>query len=139
QGRHAFAAAGLSDERESLATRYGEFEGPHRHIDARFARDLYREIFNPEDRVGSIRAHMCRHCGTFATESSLAFAETVPRLRFMRFMGRKRRLHGSKAFWTASANTFADSTNASRNTNAPKRFHQTMGSRDISSLAASII
>src|SRR5690606_32438785 len=53
--------------------------------------------------------------------------------------GRKRRARGSNASRTASANRFAASTSASRKMNAVSRFHHTMGSRDISTRARSII
>ncbi|MNT98647.1 hypothetical protein D3C72_2412820 [compost metagenome] len=59
--------------------------------------------------------------------------------RRARRLGLKRRVRGSNASRTASANRLAASTSASMKMKAVIRFHQIMGSRDISRRAPSIM
>src|SRR5690606_20257603 len=92
--------------------------------DARLARNLNRQAFHCQyGVVGEAGMNDLGHCATL-TETGRA---------------RSLRMRGSKASCTASAKILADSTSASKNTKAPSRFHQIIGSRDISRRAESIM
>src|SRR5690606_32683951 len=100
--------------------------------------DLDAEVVDGQHRVAPRRAAR-RRCFVCLAHGEAPCVPAAPSGSGRLSRGRKRRVRGSKAAWTASAKMLADSTRASMNRKAASRFHQIMGSRDISMREESIM
>src|SRR5690606_35357414 len=135
QRRHAFSASGFAHQCKRLPTLDGQAQVFYRLYHAGIAGNMNGEVVNQKDRIGHEILRTCHEPAPLPDTSWPGTCASVRRPR----RGRKRRVRGSNAACTASANTLADNTSTIRKIKAPNRFHQIMGSRDISSRAASIM